>query len=363
MDAFDRTKACLLGGAIGDALGAPIEFASADQIAALHRGPVTTFLPMQGTTGLVTDDTQMTLFTAEGIIRAHVRQTLRGICNPVAVINHAYQRWLTTQLESAPPGTKNNHDPNATDGWLGQQQWLYARRAPGLTCLSALEATRGIITADPADNNSKGCGAVMRSAPFGLARINDPSLALQSAALTHGHPTGQVAAGALAVMIRAIMETQDLGTSLEATFDWLTQTEHHQETFSALKAAPTATNIEQLGEGWIAEEALAMGVYAALQFHRPEHMLEALGLAVTHGGDSDSTGSIAGNILGALHGTEALPAHLLENIEGKSTIERIATDLATITHAPQEVFTYSTKPNQFPAPSINNEWWERYPGG
>lgn len=89
----------------------------------------------------------------------------------------------------------------------------------------------------------------MRSAPFGLARINDPSLALRSAALTHGHPTGQVAAAALAVMIRAILETQDLNTSLEATFDWLTQNDHQHETLNALKAATTATNIEQLGEG------------------------------------------------------------------------------------------------------------------
>lgn len=105
-----------------------------------------------------------------------------------------------------------------------------------------------------------------------------------------------------------------------------------------------------------------MGVYAALQFPQPEHMLDALGLAVTHGGDSDSTGSIARNILGALHGTEALPTYLLKQLEGKDTIERIATDLATITHAPQEVFTYNSKPNQFPAPSIDDEWSERYPG-
>ena len=77
MDAFDRTKACLLGGAIGDALGAPIEFTSTDQIAALHPGPVTTFLPMQGTTGLVTDDTQMTLFTAEGILNEIGRASCR----------------------------------------------------------------------------------------------------------------------------------------------------------------------------------------------------------------------------------------------------------------------------------------------
>lgn len=359
---MDRTKACLLGGAIGDALGAPIEFASTAQIAALHPGPVTTYLPMNGTAGLVTDDTQMTLFTAEGIIRAEIRFTQRGICNYVAVVDHAYQRWLTTQLEPAPPTTQDADDSHFTDGWLGQQQWLYARRAPGLTCLSALEETRGTLTDQPAKNNSKGCGAVMRSAPFGLIRIDDPSFALESAALTHGHPTGQVAAAALAFLIRAIMETHDLGTSISATFDWLTQIDHHQETFAALKAATTATNIEQLGEGWIAEEAFAMGVFAALQYPRPEHMLEALALAVTHGGDSDSTGSIAGNILGALHGTEALPAHLLEHLEGKDAIERIASDLATITHAPHEVFTYNIEPHRLPEPSINDEWWESYPG-
>jgi ADP-ribosylglycohydrolase len=51
-------------------------------------------------------------------------------------------------------------------------------------------------------------------------------------------------------------------------------------------------------------------------------------LAVNHGGDSDSTGSIAGNLLGAMHGLDALPRDLLDELEGRDVIERLARELA-----------------------------------
>jgi len=92
-----RIKACLLGGAIGDALGAPVEFDDLAKIRARF-GPegVTDFVPAYGREGAITDDTQMTLFTAEGVLRAHVRGVERGICHPPSVIHHAYLRWLLT---------------------------------------------------------------------------------------------------------------------------------------------------------------------------------------------------------------------------------------------------------------------------
>jgi ADP-ribosylglycohydrolase len=112
--------------------------------------------------GTITDDTQMTLFTVEGLIRAGVR-TDRGIGFTVAVVHHAYDRWLDTQLLPGPSGQ--------LDGWLQAEQWLYARRAPGNTCLSALTDERQGGDAiqqfgGQADNNSKGCGGVMRVAPL-----------------------------------------------------------------------------------------------------------------------------------------------------------------------------------------------------
>lgn len=137
-----RVRGCLLGGAIGDALGYPIEF---QPLASIRNGygpsGVTGFLPVGGVVlGQVSDDTQMTLFTAEGLIRAYARYgpaTDNGISSagPVLVRN-AYLRWLDTQNHPAPPPPAELAH-NRT-GWLRQQTWLYARRAPGNACVSGL---------------------------------------------------------------------------------------------------------------------------------------------------------------------------------------------------------------------------------
>ena len=128
-------RGCLLGGAIGDALGGPVEFRDGRTIVAAHPDGVRSFVAggPDWPAGTVTDDTQMTLFTVEGLIRAGVR-TDRGLGFTVGVVHHAYDRWLDTQLLPGPSGER--------DGWLQAEQWLYARRAPGNTCLSALNVAR-----------------------------------------------------------------------------------------------------------------------------------------------------------------------------------------------------------------------------
>jgi ADP-ribosylglycohydrolase len=86
--------------------------------------------------------------------------------------------------------------------------------------------------------------------------------------------------------------------------------------------------VAELGSGWVAEEALAIALYAALARPRPGQFLDALSLAVTHSGDSDSTGAICGNILGAWHGETALPPQLAFEVEGRGTILQLADDFA-----------------------------------
>ena len=367
-----RIRGCLLAGAVGDALGAPVEFWSIDQIARrCGADGVRKYLPADfgntAGTGLVTDDTQMTLFTLEGIIRAYIRSTQRGICHPPSVVHHAYQRWLTTQLVVAPPGTTDFDDPLRMDGWLGQQHWLYSRRAPGNTCLSALEATRHRGFGDPATNNSKGCGAVMRTAPFGLAALNDPAgMAVECAALTHGHPTGQISSGAFAIIIDALMDGRPLDLAAEAGRAWANDQKDGAETVGALdraiaaveEDAPSWNVVASLGEGWVAEEALAIAVYSALAFREPTQFLNALSLAVTHSGDSDSTGAICGNILGALHGEEVIPVELLSELEGRDTISALASDLATLIEHPDAATTGVSGIETI----MDTQWLTRYPG-
>jgi ADP-ribosylglycohydrolase len=204
-----RMRGCLLGGAVGDALGAPVEFLSLAEIRGRF-GPegIRDMAPAYGRVGAITDDTQMTLFTAEGLLRAWVRQSTKGICHPPSVIHHAYLRWLLTQGER-PEGIDVG-----CESWLYSVGALHARRAPGLTCLSALRTARGFGEPAVAQNSSKGCGGVMRVAPIGLlaSRLGGHDrvfgLAADVAALTHGHPTGQLSAGFLAVAVAALSSVE-----------------------------------------------------------------------------------------------------------------------------------------------------------
>ncbi|MEU6432167.1 ADP-ribosylglycohydrolase family protein [Microbispora sp. NPDC046973] len=336
-----RVRGCLLGGAIGDALGAPVEF---DSIAAIRRdhgkAGLTDLAPdWRGKTGLVTDDTQMTLFTVEGLIRADVRVRERGIGGgEVQVVRHAYLRWLDTQEHRMPPPA----DDLVRTGRLREHTWLYSRRAPGNACVSGLRADLGSLAAPgtpgPVNPRSKGCGTVMRSAPFGLA-TRDPraafTLAADCAQITHGHPTGYLAAGAFAALICFLARGAALPTAVDDTLVLLAERPAHEETTTAIEAAvalaggaePSPEAVETLGGGWVAEEALAIAVYCTLV--SGDDIERALLLAVNHSGDSDSTGSLCGNLLGTVYGDAALPHRWVSRLEGRDTLIELADDFTT----------------------------------
>lgn len=322
---------CLLGGAVGDALGAPVEFLALGEIRARF-GPagITDYAPAYGRLGAITDDTQMTLFTAEGLLRADTRGRRKGICHPPSMVAHAYRRWLTTQGE---PGEFPY--PEAGEGFLLDLPELHHRRAPGNTCLAAVRAGASGTIGEPI-NDSKGCGGVMRVAPVGLAARGDVGgafmLGCEVAALTHGHPSGYLSAGFLAALIAALVDGSALDDAIARTRALLLGHPRHDETLNAIDAAvrlarggvPTPEALATLGQGWIAEEALAIALCCALV--APDFR-GGVALAVNHGGDSDSTGAIAGNILGAIWGRAAIPTAWLDDLELRATIEVVATDL------------------------------------
>lgn len=312
-----QVHACLLGGAIGDALGAEIEFWPLSRIRDRFPNGLQDLPPHAGRVGAITDDTQMTLFTAEGLIRAAVRQDERGICHPPSVIHHALLRWLATQ------GIKPDMDIDETG--IVRDPRLHAQRAPGNTCLSALRATRQFGTA--ARNDSKGCGTIMRVAPIAFVapeRIRD--LAIETSALTHGHATGQEAAAAWALILAELARGADLETAAGSLVDAF-GVETGQALRAALAAPRNATpeTVEALGGGWVAEEALAIALYACLCAEDFEHGLR---IAVTHGGDSDSTGAIAGNALGLLFPDQAASHRWAAQVECSDLIRDISHDLA-----------------------------------
>jgi ADP-ribosyl-[dinitrogen reductase] hydrolase len=317
-------RGCLLGGAVGDALGAPVEFMSLDEIRRrLGVAGVTTYAPAYGRVGAITDDTQMTLFSAEALIRGHNRWLDRGLASLVRAGRRAYRRWLHTQGSPV--------EKELLDGWLVRQEGLHHRRAPGNTCLAALE--HGTGTMEGPANDSKGCGGVMRVAPAGLAGVSDRFVSgCELAAITHGHPSGYLAAGAFAEIVYRLAEGAALPDAVTAARERLRGERGHEETLRALEQAVelarstkgTPEDVEQLGGGWVAEEALAIGLYCALEARDFEH---GVLLAVNHGGDSDSTGSIAGNLLGLMLGEDALPQRWLDPLELREVITEVADDL------------------------------------
>ena len=98
--------------------------------------------------------------------------------------------------------------------------------------------------------------------------------------------------------------------------------------------------ISQLGEGWVAEETLAIALYCILKYHNDFE--KAIIASVNHSGDSDSTGAVTGYLLGALLGYDAIPDYYKENLELRWLIEEIATDLATDIPVGEYVDCYDT---------------------
>jgi ADP-ribosylglycohydrolase len=329
----DRIRGTLLGGAVGDALGAPIEFDSLRAIRARFgaeglREPAPAF----GRLGAITDDTQMTLFTAEGLILAARDPAFAGRSGMVRSVHRAYLRWLRTQGERSDHPTFERSD----EGWLLGVQVLHDRRAPGNTCLSALRAARMGSVEQPL-NHSKGCGGVMRIAPVGLSGAVGDAFATgcEIAAITHGHPTGFLAAGFLALAIREAASGTPLREACREALEELRRHPAHQECAAAVeraialseerRGAAAPEDVESLGAGWVAEEALAIAIFCALAAPDLEG---ALRLAVNHGGDSDSTSAIAGNLLGASLGEAAIPTRWLALLELREETLRLAGELA-----------------------------------
>lgn len=328
----DRVLALLAAGAAGDALGGVVEFTPASGIAAVH-GPAgvtdaADLLAQEGAHALpITDDTQLTLYVLDGLLEWIEWQNDGVPADPAACVWLACLRWFATQDGALPEGA-----PPAPPRWIDAHAELKVRRAPGTACLTGLAEPGMGLPGDPHNPGSKGCGTVMRSAPYGMVPgLEDPhvvSLARQGAVLTHGHPTAWVAAAAYALVIAALLRGLDLAAAVAHARAWLDSLgEEAEETRAAVAAAvdlagtvdadpgapgalPTA-----LGEGWVAEEALAIALYAALtaQAAHPADPAAALALAlrigVNHDGDSDSTASLAGQVLGVAHGTAVFGAH------------------------------------------------------
>ena len=323
----DRIRGSLMAGAAGDALGYAVEFMSRGSILAKYgfRGIAKFNLTREGK-ALISDDTQMTLFTACGMLMGVTRGYTRGIGGrPEKYVDQAYLDWYYTQ-------TGKNSRPSVT--WLRNLPELAHRRGPGNTCLSACES---LFQGKEVHNNSKGCGGIMRVAPMALlmagywARGKCPyhvfemdEAGAEVAAVTHKHPLAFLPAAMLTHLIFRVISMEEAEVKASITnialetiealgYIYKGEYEEHKRiltnlTLTALSLAANdksdAENIRLLGEGWTGEEAWAIALYCAVR--HIDSIEDALIAAVNHDGDSDSTGAVCGNIMGAIYGYEAI---------------------------------------------------------
>ena len=330
----DCIRGSLMAGAAGDALGYPVEFMSRNTILKRYgKEGITKFEIDRNGKALVSDDTQMTLFTANGILMGITRGAMRGIGGqPENYVDGAYLDWYYTQtgIKAKILGDNDFHYT-----WLRDLPELAHRRAPGITCLSACES---LFQRQRPNNNSKGCGGIMRVAPLGLLDAsykvkNDKGIysseylaeaGAKIAKTTHLHPLGYLPAALLTLLISRIVPlTPDevkasiidivndgLKVMMQIDGDEYAKDKEYLKalTLEAVRLAqsdiPDADAIKKLGEGWTAEEAWAISLYCAIR--HIDSMKDAIIASVNHDGDSDSTGSITGNIMGAIYGYEAI---------------------------------------------------------
>jgi ADP-ribosylglycohydrolase len=309
---------CLFGLALGDSLGAAVEFLRIDEIWDEYGDSgITELHEWRGLpAGSYTDDTQMSLATAKACVEAGNRLHTNDPVELTAIFHRHYIEWLFA-LE----------DP---------QNW----RAPGRTCITALKSGQ-IGTPTHPLNSSKGCGGVMRAAPIGLVTSPERAfdLGVRSSAITHGHPSGYYSSGAQAELIAHLLRGATLEDAVHRVRESLVQHSCTEETVAAIDnavhtagtAVTDVAGIQQLGEGWVGEEALAIALFCALRHARD--WKSAVIAAVNHSGDSDSTGSICGAILGTALGIDAIPREWVDVVENRDEIDALAQRMTAIVAA------------------------------
>ncbi|MEU6476147.1 ADP-ribosylglycohydrolase family protein [Streptomyces sp. NPDC047017] len=326
-----RVRGALLGVALGDALGAPVDGLDLGALREAH-GPegVVDLVPAYGRRGAVTHLTQLTLFTVDGLIRAQVRRDA-GAWHPPTDLHRAYLRWAATQRDWGPDERREE------DGWLAREEWLYVRRDPPRSLLGGFgDTVMGTVEA-PKNPAETGPEAAARSAPFGLLVGWEPQLvvqlAVECAVQSHGHPTACLAAGAYAVIVHALARGDALDGAVQKALALLAVRPGHEPVSDALKHALGAVRQGMPGPARVAELAgdgtapglLAVAVYCALVGEDVRH---GLCLAVNQDGPSGAAGALTGGLLGTLHGETALPPAWLAELEGRPALLTLADDFA-----------------------------------
>lgn len=303
MDKKSQYRGCMLGLAIGDSLGYPVEFhRSREAILAFTEGKGVLDLPDPA---IYTDDTQMTICVAEALLDGGEELEVF-----MKSLSKRFIDWLKTQDNPA------------------------MRRAPGNTCIQAcVKLMAGMDWEHSGIPSSLGCGSAMRSAPIGLVHSKTEVIAdfaINSSRITHPHELAMCGAVTNAMVTRYALDEVPTGmwandilkiASISPEFTDIIKVAAEE---GALKSHPAdyVLSGECLGEGWTGHEAVASALYCCMM--HPDSYKDAVLMGANAVGDSDSIACIAGGWMGAKLGVEGIPKDWVEKIEDRDLLIGLA---------------------------------------
>jgi ADP-ribosylglycohydrolase len=297
----DRYQGCLVGLAVGDALGYQVEFDRLPEIAKKFPDGIT--FPEDGK---YSDDTQMSICTAEALIAGG-----GNIDKFMEALSACFVSWYKAQ---------DNPEMN---------------RAPGNTCMAACERLAfGTPWQESGIPDGIGSGTAMRSAPIGLYYMDDITTCVEygiaSAQVTHKHPSALCASVATALLTNMAMNMVPVGvwanelTTVTAGID--KDFKEHVDLAGQLVArrAPphVAMSHKFLGEAWVGYEATACALYCCMLC--PGDFESAVKMAANTAGDSDTIACIVGAWMGAKHGIGGIPEEWVRKVEDSTKLIQLA---------------------------------------
>lgn len=304
-----KFRGCLVGLAIGDALGYPIEFIrTREDILTITNGAGVTTLPEPA---LYTDDTQMTICIAKALLSSG-----DDMDKFMAALTLEFVEWYKVQ---------------ETD--------RSQRRAPGNTCLSACSNLADGINWEAAGiPASTGCGSAMRSAPIGLFHSKIEKVvdfAINSSRITHPHELALCASVGTALLTNLALNDEPVGRWASELVR-VASINHEFKDIIKLAAEKAAEHAEPdfvlstecLGEGWTGHEAVASALFCCMMY--PDSYKDAVLLAANTVGDTDSIACITGAWMGARFGIEAIPAKWIDDIEDRDALITLADSLLEV---------------------------------
>ena len=325
---------CLLGMAVGDAMGYPIDKKDWTQISEDYGPNGLLGYDLANGDAQITSYTQLAAFSCNGMLLSAIRGSKEKY---PAYLAMSLKEWLKSQ-QFRGAGEK-------THCWLAQVSQLRRRHCMDTRMLDALgRETLGtpekpVMRSDTPCSLTAAIGPGMIYHPDRLTSEELCKLGCQAVAFTHGDPETFLAGGVLACAIASILHAPQVSIAKHFTNACAVVEKHMPypqiDNVTALinraidlSKDPELTPLAAMSllGCTTAAECLAGAVYASM-IH-PANFDEGMIAAVNHSGRSAATGALTGAILGAKLGKDALPEFYLESLDCAAPLTELATDLA-----------------------------------